>query len=74
MENNRPEISVLVPVYNTEEKHLRECIESILNQTFKLEYLTSDYRDKKLLYTLFTKKKISFFNKVKASIFIFLYY
>lgn len=34
MENNRPEISVLIPVYNTEEKYLRECVESILNQTF----------------------------------------
>lgn len=28
-------ISVLMPVYNTEEKYLREAIESILNQTFK---------------------------------------
>lgn len=132
MENNRPEISVLIPVYNTEEKHLRECIESILNQTFKdfeliilndgssnnvedviktyndkrilyyknektegitksrnkkcikkenlkvkneiLEYLTSNDKDKKLLYTLFKKNKISVFDKVKAAIFIFLYY
>ena len=30
-----PEISVIMPVYNTEEKYLREAIESILNQTFK---------------------------------------
>jgi glycosyltransferase involved in cell wall biosynthesis len=30
----QPKISVLVPVYNTE-KYLRECLESILNQTFK---------------------------------------
>ena len=29
-----PEISVLLAVYNTEEKYLRECVESILNQTF----------------------------------------
>jgi glycosyltransferase involved in cell wall biosynthesis len=30
-----PKISVLMPVYNTKEKHLREAIESVLNQTFK---------------------------------------
>ena len=35
MNNDLPKISVLLPVYNTNEKHLRECIESILNQTFK---------------------------------------
>lgn len=29
-----PEISVIVPIYNVEE-YVRECIESILNQTFK---------------------------------------
>ncbi len=29
-----PKVSVLLPVYNTNESHLRECIESILNQTF----------------------------------------
>lgn len=29
-----PKISVLMPVYNTEEKYLKESIESILNQTF----------------------------------------
>ena len=30
-----PKISALLPVYNTKEEHLIECIESILNQTFK---------------------------------------
>lgn len=35
MENKLPEISVLLPVYNTNPRHLRECIESILNQTFQ---------------------------------------
>lgn len=35
MENNLPEISVLLPIYNTNPVHLRECIESILNQTFQ---------------------------------------
>lgn len=29
-----PEISVLMPVYNTKEEFLREAVESILNQTF----------------------------------------
>ena len=42
-------------------------------ETLEMVGLSND-KDKKLLYTLFTKKKISFFNKVKASIFIFLYY
>lgn len=32
--NNFPKISVLMPVYNTEETYLREAIESILNQSF----------------------------------------
>lgn len=37
-----PEISVVVPVYNGE-KYLRECIDSILNQTFKnIELLLID--------------------------------
>lgn len=30
-----PRVSVLTPIYNTNPVHLRECIESILNQTFK---------------------------------------
>lgn len=29
-----PKVSVLMPVYNTEEEYLREAIESILNQTY----------------------------------------
>ncbi len=29
-----PKVSVLTPIYNTNPQHLRECIESILNQTF----------------------------------------
>lgn len=29
-----PTVSVLLPIYNTKEEHLREAIESILNQTF----------------------------------------
>lgn len=30
----KPEISIIVPVYNVE-KYLRQCIDSILAQTFK---------------------------------------
>ena len=30
-----PKVSVLTPIYNTNPAHLREMIESILNQTFK---------------------------------------
>ncbi len=29
-----PRVSVLTPIYNTNPQHLRECIDSILNQTF----------------------------------------
>ena len=29
-----PKISVIIPVYNVE-KYLRECLDSLLNQTFK---------------------------------------
>ena len=29
-----PKVSVLMPVYKTNEKYLREAISSILNQTF----------------------------------------
>lgn len=35
-----PEISVIMPVYNTKEEYLREAIESILNQSFeKFEFI-----------------------------------
>lgn len=34
MEKMMPQISIIMPVYNTEEEYLREAIESILNQTF----------------------------------------
>ena len=30
-----PLISIVVPVYNVSEKHLTECIESVMNQTYK---------------------------------------
>lgn len=35
VKNNNPKVSVLTPLYNTKEQYLRECIESILNQTYK---------------------------------------
>lgn len=60
-----PRVSVLTPIYNTKHSHLRECIESILNQTFtdfefiilndspentELEKLVSAYKDKRIRY------------------------
>jgi O-antigen biosynthesis protein len=39
----QPLFSVIVPVYNTDERHLRECIESVLNQSYsKLELCIAD--------------------------------
>ena len=34
MDNNRPLISVIVPVYNSE-KHLKKCIDSVFSQTYQ---------------------------------------
>ena len=34
MDNKNPEISVLLPIYNTKTEHLNACIQSLLNQTF----------------------------------------
>jgi glycosyltransferase involved in cell wall biosynthesis len=34
MERKNPEISVIVPVYNSE-NYLRPCLDSIVNQTFR---------------------------------------
>ena len=31
---NRPLVSVVIPVYNIE-KHLRECVDSVINQTYR---------------------------------------
>ena len=60
-----PRVSVLTPVYNTNPAHLRQCIESILNQTFKdfefliindspenkeLERIISSYKDNRIKY------------------------
>ena len=47
----KPKVSVLTPIYNTNPQHLRESIESILNQTFKdFEFIIlSDSPDNKEL-------------------------
>lgn len=65
-----PRVSVLTPIYNTNPAHLRECIESILNQTFKdfefiivndspenkeLDKIVSSYKDPRIKY--FKNKK-----------------
>ena len=65
-----PRVSVLTPIYNTNPAHLRECIDSILNQTFKdfefiivndspenkeLDKIVSSYKDPRIKY--FKNKK-----------------
>ncbi len=60
-----PRVSVLLPLYNTKEEHLRECIESILAQTFsdfeliivndspdnsQLDTIVSSYQDERIRY------------------------
>lgn len=60
-----PKVSVLTPIYNTKPEYLKECIESILNQTFKdfeflilndspdnieIEKVVKSYDDKRIKY------------------------
>lgn len=60
-----PRVSVLTPIYNTNPTHLREMIESILNQTFtdfeflilndspenqEIEKIVKSYKDKRIKY------------------------
>ena len=62
---SNPKVSVLTPVFNTHTDHLRQCIDSILNQTFtdfefiilndspdniELEQLILSYTDKRIKY------------------------
>lgn len=64
--NTQPTVSVLMPIWNTYEEHLREAIESILNQTFKdfeflilndspdntkLDEIVASYKDSRILYS-----------------------
>lgn len=60
-----PKVSVLVPLFNTEESHFRQMIESVLNQTFKdwellllddssqgnnFEEIVSSYKESRIKY------------------------
>ena len=60
-----PKVSVLTPLYNTNPQYLRECIDSILNQTFtdfeflilndspdnkEIEKIVKSYKDKRIKY------------------------
>lgn len=59
-----PKISVLMPIYNAEEKYLREAIESIINQTYNnyefiiindgstnnVKEVISSYKDSRIIY------------------------
>lgn len=62
---SNPRVSVLVPLYNTQEQHLREAVESILNQSFpdfellllndspsnaRLGEIVAEYRDPRIRY------------------------
>lgn len=62
-----PRVSVLMPIWNTQENHLREAVESILNQSFKdFEFLilndspdntklgdiVASYADERIRYTV----------------------
>jgi glycosyltransferase involved in cell wall biosynthesis len=61
-----PKVSVLTPIYNTNPEHLREMIESILNQTFtdfeflilndspentELDEIVKSYKDDRIIYS-----------------------
>ena len=63
--SSTPKVSVLTPIYNTNPQHLRECIESILAQTFtdfefiilndspdnkEVEKIVKSYKDKRIKY------------------------
>lgn len=65
-----PKISVLMPIWNTPEKYLREAIDSILSQTFTdfeflilndspdntaLDKIVTSYQDKRIIYVKNTK-------------------
>lgn len=66
MKKHTPRVSVLTPIYNTNPEHLRECIESILNQTFTdFEFLiVNDSPDNKNIEKI-VKEYASKDNRVK---------
>jgi len=53
----RPKISIITPVYNVDDKMLTECIESVLNQTYKnWEFcLVDDASEKKSIQKILIK-------------------
>lgn len=67
MDSRNPKVSVLMPVYNTKEEHLREAIDSILHQTFtdfeflilndastdrNVERIIKSYDDDRIIYAV----------------------
>lgn len=67
-----PKVSVLTPIYNTNPQHLCECIESILNQTFKdFEFLIlNDSPDNKEIEKIVKKyaakdKRVKYYKNTK---------
>ena len=67
MSASMPKVSVLMPVYNTNETHLREAIESVLSQTFRdfeflilndastlthVEAVVASYQDPRIQYAV----------------------
>ena len=60
IENSKIKISIIIPIYNVE-KYLSECLESIINQTYKnLEIIcvNDGSTDKSLMVIKNMKKKI----------------
>ena len=49
-----PKVSIIIPVYNTE-KYLKQCIESLTNQTLSEIEIIVPYREENMLAVLFRK-------------------
>lgn len=64
MKEIQPKVSVLMPIYDTKERHLRDSIESILNQTFKdFEFLILNDSP----YNLHLKKIVESYKDIRIS-------
>jgi glycosyltransferase involved in cell wall biosynthesis len=67
-----PKISVLMPIYNTKEKHLRRAVESILNQTFEdfeLIIIDDSTIDNTNIIQSYDDKRIKYYkNKTKTGV------